>query len=217
MYRKLILMLIASTMIMGMAFAQEDDVINKTKADYNPTVLPDNPLYPFKIAYENWVIDHQYLILPDDNQTSKTEKRMAFIERRIVDTNLMIQRGVNIHAVNNSIEHMQIALMALNGSTKEEIKAFRKEVNDIQKEADDNRINGDISHDLNDTKDILDEKEVEALEHEVEDAEHDAESPSTLEISQHRAEALREAQDELAKKLMEIEIESTQRGNQKNR
>lgn len=114
----------------NIAVAQRD-IINETKETYNPMILPDNPMYGFSIMFEEWQIDHKFLLIPDDDVNSRNEKRVAFVQRRIIDTQRMIETGANYHAINNSITHMQIALMKLNQSTKEEISSFRMQIKDI--------------------------------------------------------------------------------------
>lgn len=121
---KIILLLLALSII-PTAFA---DPINETKATYFPTVLPDSILYPFKMQWETWQLNHEYFLFADTNQSRIYNKTVAFIQRRMIDTQRMIDHGANINAINNSVAHMQIAIMKLEGSSKEDIQDFRKQI-----------------------------------------------------------------------------------------
>jgi len=202
MYRKIILMLIASIIITGTAIA--DNEINITKETYDPTILPDSPLYDFKIALENWGIEHQYFIIPDNNQKRITEKQLVFIQRRIMETQMMMYNNANIHAINNSMNHMQIMLMKLNGSLQQEIKTFRNEVKEIENNVGqlNNIMNqNEIHNQLVEIKHILDVKEVASLEYEVKNIMNKQVNSTSF---NDFTDELKKTQNELVKKKSEL-------------
>jgi hypothetical protein len=101
--------------------------------EYNQDILPDSPLYSIKIAIESWQIEHDYLIF-SVNASTKAQRTIEFLDRRINDTSRMISKNVDSHAVNNSIEHMQRALDNLNNTNvdNDQKEKYKKMTEDIK-------------------------------------------------------------------------------------
>jgi hypothetical protein len=186
----IVLIFLALTIAPAIASA---DPINETKAIYNPTILPDSPLYNIKISLENWMIDHQYLLLPDNNQTSISAKRVAFIQRRIIDTQRMMSGKVDIHAINNSISHMQIAIMKLNGSTNDEIKSFRNSLKIMTNKT----TSPQLKSLFNKNRIELIKKQQQILSSDLNESVINLQNPQTFEVSQQLSNKIKSHQQEL--------------------
>ncbi len=163
MIRKIVLTILFLSMlsIASAELVEPNDVINKTKFTYNPTILPDSPLYNVKLALERWQVNYSYLVVPN-NESERINRTIAFVERRIIDTQRMIFNGADSHAINNSIGHMQIALMKLDGVSKDDIREFRREINNMYESS-----GRDHRTLMNDTKAFIDVEEKDALQKEV--------------------------------------------------